>query len=165
VRRQSRPTLTNAQQHHMPNCNAQTEGDYGSQCSDVRAKFCGHLQCGILSKSNNAENRGETALTPLSKAGFHWADFQGTHSLSHLQLCGDLIFQISPISVTKWGKYRQISYHIVYPSAKHSFTKHIFTKLTTARRFVKNAYTEFHENSTNGVVADTTSRLKDMVSK
>lgn len=33
--------------------------------------FCGHLQYGILSKSNNAENRGEISLTPLSKEGFH----------------------------------------------------------------------------------------------
>ena len=33
--------------------------------------FCGHLQYGILSKSNNTENRGEISLTPFSKDGFH----------------------------------------------------------------------------------------------
>jgi len=39
------------------------------------------------------------------------------------------------------------------------FTMLIFTKLTPARQlFVKNCYTIFHENMTNGLVSDTRSQ-------
>lgn len=65
--------------------------------------FCGHLQYGILSKSNNAENRGENSLKPLI-----WMDYIEPISkeltAGQLQLCGDLLFQISPISDLQYGK-------------------------------------------------------------
>jgi len=42
------------------------------------------------------------------------------------------------------------------------FTVLIFTKLTLARQlFVKNSYTKFHENLTNGLLADTHHRQRD----
>lgn len=129
---------------------------YGFHCSDGHAKFLWHLQYGILSKSNNAENRGEISLTPLSKDGFQWADFQWTHSWSTA-----IVWRSIPNFTHVCHAIRKVRTDIVYPSAKHAFTKHIFTTLSTARQlFVKNVYTEFHENLTNGVDADTRSRTK-----
>jgi hypothetical protein len=165
--------LTNAQQHHVPMSYAEFHlhrtnkcGIYGRELVYLTKKstaliapmfmpnFCGHLQYGILSKSNNAANRGEISLMPLSKDGFHWADFQGTHSWWTAIMWRSPIPNFTDIC----HAIRKVRTDIVYPSAKHAFTKHtrIFTTLSIARQLlVKNVYTEFHENPTNGVVADT----------
>jgi hypothetical protein len=70
-------------------------------------KFCGHLQYGMLSKSNNAENRGEFHLRPSVRMDYTEPFFKEL-TAGQLQLCGDLLFQISPIYVMQYGKYGQI---------------------------------------------------------
>jgi hypothetical protein len=76
---------------------------------------------------------------------------------------GDLLHQISPKWVTKYGKYINIIIYVL----KYSKTanKLIFTHPMPARQLaVKNTSMEFHKNMTNGLVTHTGSQTDGQMS-
>jgi len=115
----------------------------GFNCSDVRATFLWTSPVrNFIQIEQCWEQRWNFTYALQLRKDFTEPIFKEL-TAGQLQLRGDLLFQISPISVMQYGKYGQIS-----------------STPQPRQLFVKNAYKEFHENPTNGVVADTRSRTE-----
>ena len=114
--------------------------------------FCGHLMHRISSKlDGNIDNIENCNLL----YGFHFSDFHD------LQLLTGITWSSSAQNFTQtdhviWKVQAKLIYA---PKVKYE-SQPIYTKLTFALPFVKNAYLEFHEHSSNCLVADTESQTE-----
>jgi hypothetical protein len=111
--------------------------------------------CPNLSKA--AGDRGKVSLTLLSRA---WLSL---HRISQNQHTLNTFFVY--ISCTEFCPNRSKAAadrgKVYLTPLSMTFTASIFTKPMLARQFfVKNSYTEFHENKMNGLVTDNQSQTK-----
>jgi hypothetical protein len=118
--------------------------------------FCGNLLCRNLSTSgeNSKQKQAEFHLCPEIKHGFHCAYFHESHNCWPA-LDVALLCRILQKSINESGKYGRISF-TPFCKAQLATTEPIFTKFLPERqRFVKNSYTEFQGNPTDGLFAHT----------
>lgn len=100
---------------------------------------------------NFIPHMGKISFVPSSRYCFHYKNFHESHN-SSMTLCVHLLYWISPKPIKT---YRTCNGKYIY-TLSMNISELIFTKPTFAwQLFVKNTYTEFHKNVTDGLVADT----------
>jgi hypothetical protein len=129
------------------------------------AALCAHLLCRFSSEPDaKCTKHWHKVYTTLAQShsrpqvtyGFPFTNFHKTLSCP-TELCGDQLYRISPRSVKKYAKYgAQVRVRPYVNYDRHCSLVH--DTYAVQRRFVKNSYTELHENPLNGLVADTTSQ-------